>query len=69
MSSPSSVIRSPANDFKRILTGSDSEGEARALNRSWTAVETLLTFCPPGPEALINSSLSSFSPIEIAGVI
>jgi len=37
---PSSVMRAPANDFKRCRTGSGSEDERAASNRSRTAVET-----------------------------
>ena len=38
-----------------------SEGERSASKRSSTAVETLLTFCPPGPEERENCSVSSQS--------
>jgi hypothetical protein len=41
----------------------------RTLNRKRTAVETLLTFCPPGPDDRIKSSLISFSLIAIVGVM
>src|ERR1700687_3615985 len=42
-----------------VLTSCGSEGERRASKRSWTALETLFTFCPPGPEARIKLSSSS----------
>jgi len=44
-------------------------GEAATSKRSSTAVETLLTFCPPGPEARTNFSVSSFSSMEMDLVI
>ncbi len=48
---PLPVIRPPARRIIRIFMVSESEGEFRTSKRSWTAVETLFTFCPPGPEA------------------
>ena len=48
---PSLVSRAPASLSSRVRTASGSEGERRASKRSCTAVATLLTFCPPGPEA------------------
>src|SRR3954452_24404196 len=43
--------------------------EARPAKRSAPAVDTLLTFCPPGPDARTNRSSSSRSSIEIVSVI
>ena len=57
---PPRVNRRPARRSRRARTGSGSEGERRASKRSSTAVDTLLTFCPPGPEARTNDS--SISP-------
>jgi hypothetical protein len=51
----------PAIFFRRALTSGVSDGDRAASNRNSTAVETLLTFCPPGPEARIKLSLSSQS--------
>src|SRR5688572_3615642 len=55
-------------EISRFFTSSDKE-EPNISNRSWTAVATLLTFCPPGPDARINSSCNSRSSIFIEGVI
>ena len=46
----SSVTRFPASRIKRDLTSSFKD-EARTSNRNCAAVATLLTFCPPGPDA------------------
>jgi len=43
---PSMVIRRPAIFLRRFLTALSSEAEFLALKRNWTALETLLTFCP-----------------------
>src|SRR5262249_41522376 len=59
--------RLPASATRRARTSSGSV-EARMSNRSSTAVATLLTFWPPGPDARTNRSSSSDSGIEIAGV-
>src|SRR3972149_11906528 len=48
---PSLLARLPANRSSRALTASGNEREARTSKRSRTAVATLLTFWPPGPEA------------------
>src|SRR4030081_360461 len=58
---PSLVMRWPAS---RLSRASASAGSVSRLvsKRSWAAVESLLTFCPPGPEArtkLISMSFSS----------
>src|SRR5262249_7487365 len=49
-STPSRVSRRPASRSSRARTSSVSDGELRTSKRSCTAVESLLTFCPPGPE-------------------
>jgi len=56
---PSRVRRLPASRISRMRTSSGNDGEPRASKRSCTALETLLTFCPPGPEA--RTKLSSIS--------
>ena len=43
--------------------------EARTSKRSSTALATLLTFCPPGPELRTKRSSRSRSSIERVGVI
>ena len=48
--------------------GSGSD-DAATSNRSSTAVDTLLTFCPPGPDALTNRSSISVSSSAIASLI
>ena len=54
------VMRLPARLPQPVLdfVGSD---DAPTLKRSSTAVDTLLTFCPPGPEARTKRSSMSFS--------
>ena len=66
---PSLVSRLPAMRINRRATSFGNAGECRASKRSCTADETLLTFCPPGPEARTNDSESSDSSMEIVSVI
>jgi hypothetical protein len=43
-----------------------------ASKRSWTALETLLTFWPPGPDARMNSnwiSLSFSAIVSVTGIM
>ena len=47
---PSLVSRLPASRISRTATSLGSDGECRTSKRSCTAVDTLLTFCPPGPD-------------------
>lgn len=68
-STPCPVMRDPARRMSRRRTSSGSEGDAATLNLNSTAVETLFTFCPPGPEERTNSSCSSRGSIEIALVM
>src|SRR5271169_4059267 len=56
---PSRVSRVPASRSSRVRTFSGNDGDCRTSKRSWTAVASLLTFCPPGPEA--RTKLSSIS--------
>src|SRR5436305_6580467 len=58
---PSCVARLPANARRRCRTSAGSEREWPASKRSWTALETLLTFWPPGPEPRTKVSVSSES--------
>src|SRR4029450_4523878 len=44
-------------------------GERRTSKRSCTALASLLTFCPPGPEARMKCSSSSSSPMLMEGVM
>src|SRR4051794_2492394 len=67
-STPPVVSRLPARVINRRLTSSGRD-DCATSNRSWTAVETLLTFCPPGPEARTNRSSISPSSIESVSVI
>ena len=69
ISMPSSVIRLPASEMSRIRTSSGKERELATSKRSCTAVATLLTFCPPGPEARIKYSWISFSSIVMVRVM
>ena len=67
-STPSWVSLRPASRISRTATSLGSEGERRTSKRSSTAVETLLTFWPPGPAARMNRSVISSSEMEMAGV-
>ncbi len=67
-STPPPVIRFPSDRTRRSRTSSGSDRELRTLNRSLTAVATLLTFCPPGPEDRKKRSRSSFSSRTIVSV-
>src|SRR5579885_169049 len=58
---PSCVTRLPANARRRCRTSAGSERDWPTSKRSWTAVETLLTFWPPGPEARTKVIVSSES--------
>src|ERR1051325_6585884 len=66
---PSLVRRLPASRMSRTATSLGNDGERRASKRSCTADDTLLTFCPPGPEERTKDSDSSDSSIVIVGVI
>src|SRR5690242_21889150 len=61
INTPSCVARLPANARRRCRTSAGSERDWPASKRSWTAVETLLTFWPPGPEARTKVIVSSES--------
>lgn len=61
---PSCVTRFPAKTLIRRRTSSGNDGDRIKSNRSSTAVETLLTFCPPGPEARTKESAISESGIK-----
>src|SRR5215831_6560571 len=61
INTPSCVARLPASARSRCRTSSGSERDWPASKRSWTAVETLLTFWPPGPEARTKIMVSSES--------
>ncbi len=65
---PSCVSRPPASFISRIATSLGSDGERRASKRNCTALDTLLTFCPPGPEARTKLSSISLSSIAMDGV-
>ena len=59
----------PANFFRRFFISRESDGLPATSNRNKTAVATLLTCCPPGPEARTKSILISRSSMAICGVI
>src|SRR5688500_1123015 len=65
-STPSRVARRPASRRRRAATSAGRPAAPRTSKRSCTAVSTLLTFWPPGPDArrkLTSSSRSSiFTP-------
>src|SRR6478609_132420 len=58
--SPLAVIRLPASALSRWNTAG-SRRSANTSSRNCTAVATLLTFCPPGPEAAMKLSSTSAS--------
>ena len=58
---PSRVRRDPARRSSRPRTSCGSEGDRRASKRSCTALATLFTFCPPGPDARTKDSVISRS--------
>lgn len=66
INTPSRVARFPAKARRRWRTCSGSEGDSPMSKRSWTAVETLLTFWPPGPEARTKVNCSSESGMNMA---
>src|SRR5512134_1699182 len=58
--------------MRRVRTSPGSEVEFPTSNRSCTAVATLFTFWPPGPEARTNwswISLSSMEMLVVTGII
>jgi hypothetical protein len=59
--SPSVVSRDPASRAARAFTEGDSDGDPLRSNRNCAADDTLLTFCPPGPEAWMKLSEMSRS--------
>src|SRR5437764_13145800 len=69
ISTPSRVRRRPASRSSRARTSSGSRGERRTSKRNCTALASLLTFCPPGPEARMKCSSTSSSPMLIDGVM
>src|ERR1700722_5295100 len=60
---PSAVRRRSARASIRARNGSGKLGECATSKRSSTALATLLTFCPPGPDARTKLSESSLSGI------
>jgi hypothetical protein len=66
---PSRVSRLPASRISRSATSLGRDGERRTSKRSCTAVSTLLTFCPPGPEARMKLSSSSASSMLMRSLI
>ena len=65
INTPSCVTRPPAKARRRCRTAAGSERDWPTSKRSWTAVETLLTFWPPGPEARTKVTVSSESGMNI----
>src|SRR6478609_5564822 len=60
MMTPSTVRRRPARAAARVRTP-DGNPDAARLKRNSTAVLTLFTFCPPGPDDRTNVSSSARS--------
>src|SRR4051794_9590372 len=65
---PALVIRAPASVTSRSLTSAGS-ADPDTSNRSSTALDTLFTFCPPGPEARTKRSSIAPSSMTIASVM
>src|ERR1700683_5134998 len=55
--------------MRRLRTSAGSDGERPASKRSWTALETLLTFWPPGPDARMKLSSISRSSMAMAALM
>src|SRR5262249_18905797 len=68
-STPSRVRRLPAKRSSRVRTSSVSDSECRTSKRICTALASLLTFCPPGPEARMKLSSSSPSSMLMQSVM
>src|ERR1700730_805028 len=68
-STPSRVNRRPASRSSRVRPCAGRLGEGSTSKRSCTAVASLLTFCPPGPEARMNRSSSFRSSMLILSSI
>ena len=66
---PSAVMREPAIVFRRARNSSSIERDRPASKRNCTAVATLLTFWPPGPDERTNRSSMSESSMAMVGVI
>src|SRR5215472_3123867 len=66
-SAPSAVSRRPLKARRRALTGSLSTVLPARSKRSCTALATLLTFWPPGPEARTKESVISASGMASPG--
>src|SRR5215470_16471342 len=64
-STPSRVSRRPASRSSRARTSWESDGEWRTSKRNCTAVASLLTFCPPGPDERMKLSDISLSSIAM----
>src|SRR5512146_2351149 len=64
ISAPSLVTRRPASDLSRSFAAGSSDSVPARSNLSCTAVATLLTFCPPGPEARTKDQVKSRSGSE-----
>lgn len=65
---PSAVHLRPANRRRRVFTGPVRAGDRSASNLNSTAVDTLLTFWPPGPDARTKLSVSSQSAISMVSL-
>src|SRR6185295_16731402 len=68
----SSVRRRPASPASRAFTSGGNAEYPSIWNRNSTAVDTLLTFCPPGPAARTkrsSRSRSSSASVGVTGII
>ena len=65
--SPCWVTRRPASARRRVCISAGSPDNAGS-NRNCTAVATLLTFCPPGPDARTKLSTTDLSSMAMPGV-
>jgi len=69
INTPSCVARLPANARRRWRTAAGSDGEWAAFQRNCTAVDTLFTFWPPGPDARTKVSVISESGMTMGKAI
>ena len=63
INTPLPVMRFPATSISRSRRRPGIDRELFTSKRSWTAVATLLTCCPPGPGARVYIKWISFSSI------
>src|SRR5580704_14635416 len=66
---PSSMSFWPASRRRRFLTVTGSVAFCGSKNLSCAALDTLLTFCPPGPDERMNFHSNSSSGMTMSGAM